>query len=450
MPTGPGLRVDTGIAEGDAIPAEFDSMVAKVIAWGNDRDEALARLRSGLRETMVVLRDGTTNQGFLLELLDHPQVRSGEIDNTWLDRLRLGGEAEPARYSDVALLQAAIETSETVTALDRASFFAFARRGRPQADPEIARTIDLRHGGHGYRFRVQEVGPQRFRVETDGVTSELEVERLDAHEGRVVYRGESYRTVTSAQGAQLLIEVNGVPHRVSRDDRGFVRSPGPAVVVSIPVEPGDEVARGDVVAVLESMKMESSLTAPFPGRVREVLARPNVQVLAQAPLLQLDPLEDGEERNPTPRVSFAGDEEPHRERPPRCRAILERLEWLVLGYDVDAGEGRRLAAELDAACGDLMGCDPLLVPGEHKLLDVFADLRSADPAPARIRRSRGRAAAQPAGVPVQLPALARSGGGGVAAPVRGLAPARPRPLRRREPRAHARARARLPSAVPVA
>ena len=103
--------------------------------------------------------------------------------------------------------------------------------------------------------------------------------------------GESYRTVISAQGAQLLIEVNGVPHRVSRDDRGFVRSLAPAVVVSIPVAPGDEVARGDVVAVLESMKMESSLTAPFPGRVREVLVRPNVQVLAQAPLLQLDPLE---------------------------------------------------------------------------------------------------------------------------------------------------------------
>ncbi len=376
LPTGPGLRVDTGIAEGDAIPAEFDSMVAKVIAWGNDRGEALARLRSALRETMVVLRDGTTNQGFLLELLDHPQLRSGEIDNTWLDRLRVGGEAEPARNSDVALLQAAIETSEMETALDRASFLAFARRGRPQADAEIARTIDLRHGGHGYRFRVQQIGPQRFRVETEGITAELEVERLDAYERRLIRGGESYRIVSSAQGAQLLIEVNGVPHRVSRDDRGFVRSPAPAVVVSIPVAPGDEVARGDVVAVLESMKMESSLTAPFPGRVREVLVRPNVQVLAQAPLLQLDPLEGGEEHNPTPRVSFAGDEEPHRERPARCRVNLQRLEWLVLGYDVDADEGRRIAAELDASCGDLMGCDPQLVPGEHRLLDVFADLRS--------------------------------------------------------------------------
>ena len=110
----------------------------------------------------------------------------------------------------------------------------------------------------------------------------------------------------SAQGAQLLVEVDGVPHRVSRDDRGFVRSLAPGVVVSIPVAPGDEVARGDVVAVLESMKMESSLTAPFHGRVRDVLVRPNTQVGAQTPLVQLEPLETAGERDGATRVSFAG------------------------------------------------------------------------------------------------------------------------------------------------
>ena len=60
------------------IPAEFDSMIAKMIAWGRDRDEALARLRRALAETMVVVDGGTTNQGFLLALLDRPEVRAGD------------------------------------------------------------------------------------------------------------------------------------------------------------------------------------------------------------------------------------------------------------------------------------------------------------------------------------------------------------------------------------
>ena len=88
LPTGPGVRVDTGVAEGDVIPAEFDSTIAKVIATGRDRDEALARLRRALAETMVVIDGGTTNQGFLLELLDRPEVRSGDVDTAWLDRLQ--------------------------------------------------------------------------------------------------------------------------------------------------------------------------------------------------------------------------------------------------------------------------------------------------------------------------------------------------------------------------
>ena len=117
LASGPGLRVDTGIGEGDDIPAEFDSMVAKLIAWGGDRAEAVARLRRALRDTMAVLRDGTTNQGFLLELLDHPDLRAGEVDNTWLDRLQISGEAGPPPYGDVALIQAAIEISEIESAL---------------------------------------------------------------------------------------------------------------------------------------------------------------------------------------------------------------------------------------------------------------------------------------------------------------------------------------------
>src|SRR5690606_23265694 len=74
LPTGPGVRVDTGVGEGDTIPADFDSMIAKIIAHGRDREEALARLRRAVGETTVVIEGGATNKSFVLELLAQPEV----------------------------------------------------------------------------------------------------------------------------------------------------------------------------------------------------------------------------------------------------------------------------------------------------------------------------------------------------------------------------------------
>ena len=106
LPSGPGLRVDRGVESGDVIPPDFDSMIAKVIAVGRDRDEALARLRRGLRETTALIEDGSTNRGFLLELLEHPDVLAGRVDTTWLDRHRIGAGADRPAHADIALLQA--------------------------------------------------------------------------------------------------------------------------------------------------------------------------------------------------------------------------------------------------------------------------------------------------------------------------------------------------------
>ncbi|HEX6744347.1 MAG TPA: biotin carboxylase N-terminal domain-containing protein, partial [Solirubrobacteraceae bacterium] len=303
LPTGPGVRVDTGVAEGDVIRAELDSTLAKVTTWGNDRDEALARLRRALAETMVVVDGGTTNQGFLLALLDRPEVRSGDVDTAWLDGLRLTGEIGRARHADVALLQAAIAVADRATADERARFYAFARRGRPQAGADLTRTVELRHGGQSYRLAVSQVAPDRHRVVVDGETVEVTSHGLGRHERRVEVHGLSHRTLTSVQDVDLLVEVDGVAHRIARDDGGLVRSLAPAVVVSIPVAVGDEVDAGGVVAVVEAMKMETSLTAPFHGRVRAVLAGTNVHVGAHAPLVALEPLDGGPPPAPGERVS---------------------------------------------------------------------------------------------------------------------------------------------------
>jgi acetyl/propionyl-CoA carboxylase alpha subunit/acetyl-CoA carboxylase carboxyltransferase component len=376
FPGGPGIRVDTGMSEGDSIPAEFDSMIAKLIAWGRDRGEALARLRRALAETTIVVDGGTTNVGFLLDLLSRQEVRDGEVDTGWLDRLQLRGGTAPARHAEIALLAAAVELADAQTAVDRATFYAFARRGRPETQAAAAREVELRHRGLRYRVRISEVGPSRYRVTLDGNSVEVGAERLGSHERRLRLGGHGFRVVASSQGEDLLIEVDGAPHRVSRDDGGLVRNPAPAVVVSIPVAAGDEVAAGDVVAVVEIMKMESSLTAPVAGRVREVLVGPNVQVGAQEPLVRIEPLESAGAGGEGERVRLSVGDHVSADRAEFCRENLRRLEWLVLGYDAEPGEVERIVADLHGACADPISCDPSLVPGEHRLLRVYADLQT--------------------------------------------------------------------------
>lgn len=362
LPAGPGIRVDSGVAEGDSVPPQFDSMIAKIIAHGDTREQAIARLRRAVADTMVAIEDGTTNQGFLLELLGRPELRSGEVDTGWLDRLQAQGDVEPVRHADAALVQAAIALCEAAAANERGAFYALARRGRPHAEAETCHVLELLHRGVSYRFEVCQTAPGRFLLEVGGARIEATVEELTEHERRLSFGARSHRTVTAMQDADLLVEVDGVPHRISRDEGGLIRSHSPGVVVAIPVSAGDEVQPGDVVAVTESMKMESSLTATVHGRVREVLVSANAQVPAGKPLLQVDPLDD---------APSAGEEgERLRFEPAELDAGgLERLGWAVLGYDVTADEvARALAAVPEAGDPD----------AERTLLELYADVRTLD------------------------------------------------------------------------
>jgi acetyl/propionyl-CoA carboxylase alpha subunit/acetyl-CoA carboxylase carboxyltransferase component len=363
LPAGPGIRVDSGFAEGDLVPSAFDSMIAKIIAHGRTREEAIARLSRAIADTMVVIEEGTTNQGFLLELLGRSELRAGEVDTGWLDRLQVQGEVQSTRHADVALVRAAIELCDDATAAERSRFYAFARRGRPEASAEVRRTVDLRYQGGSYRFVVSQIGPQRYVLEIDDSRIEAELERVSEHERLISFGAGAYRTLTALQDADLLVEVDGVPHRISRDEGGLIRCPSPGVVVAIPVSAGDEVQVGDVVAVTESMKMESSLTAPVHGRVREVLVSTNTHVPSGRPLLQIEPLEAEDAGDEGERLRFEAPEANGAREP----SPLDRLEWLLLGYDVSESEADRVLEEfLDAAA------DPA---GERRLLEAYADLR---------------------------------------------------------------------------
>ena len=372
FPSGPGIRVDTGFVEGDVIPSDYDSMIAKIVAWGRDRSEARARLRRALTETSVVVAGGATNRAFLVHLLDRPEVVAGTADTGWLDRLAMSDDLLPERHADIALLAAGIDAHDSEEAIERGGFYASARRGRPAASGEMDQMIELRHRGAAYRLAVARLGPDRYRVRVGGATLDVQLEHLGRFERRVALAGTTYRVVLAASGPDQLVEVNGVAHRVSRDEDGMIRAPSPALVVAIAVAAGDEVETGDPVVVVESMKMETTLTAPFAGRVREVLVAGNVQVAAGAPLVRLEATGAGRDaRTEQPRVAFEAVEPGTGTDTER---LLADLRSLIMGYDIGAQEARELVARLEASRSAPAPADPTLLRRELDILTVFADL----------------------------------------------------------------------------
>ncbi|MGH3664288.1 MAG: biotin carboxylase N-terminal domain-containing protein, partial [Micromonosporaceae bacterium] len=379
LPAGPGIRVDTGVSEGDSIPAVFDSMIAKIIAYGRDRDEALGRLRRAMAETTVIIEGGVTNKSFVLDLLDQPEVIDASADTGWIERVRAQGRLVGRRHSAIALAAAAIEAYQDEEQVSCQRLLSTAHGGRPQAQHETSRPLDLKLRGASYRVHVARVGPKRFRV---GISAggevhpvDVEVERFDTHSSQMTVNGRRFRLVSATHGPIHLVEVDGVTHRISRDEGGVVRSPAPALVVATPLSVGDEVDAGSPILVLESMKMETVLRAPFRARVRECPVSVGSQVETGTPLIRLEPLADGAEEE----TASAGeaDEIDLPAEPSNVAAAhrvergLQDLRSLLLGFDVDPHDHKRVLSDYLAARAELGG-RPL--EGELDLLGGFADM----------------------------------------------------------------------------
>ncbi|MGO8956149.1 MAG: carboxyl transferase domain-containing protein [Streptosporangiaceae bacterium] len=375
-PGGPGIRLDAGLAEGDEIAPEFDSMIAKVVALGRDRREALSRLRRGLAQSLVVVDGGTTNKAFLLALVDRAEMRAGSYDNQWLDQLTAAGQHLPQQHP-VALLAAAIEAADADQAADQANFFAAAARGRPELPDKVGHAVELSLRGNAYRMHVYCLERGDYRVDTGDGVIDVNVQRLGRYERAVTCCGQRLRVVADVQGPRIIVEVTGVPHVVTRDGGGHVRAPAPGFVVAVLVSPGDTVRAGDPLVVVESMKMETSITAPLPGTVHAVLTCVNTQVDAGASLVQLVPSDqtDGH-ATAGPWLDLAAlvtgsGADGHR---PDGHGDPATLRGYLLGYDVDEDAARALSIRQEAMTAAVGPADPVLLGQQQELLEIFADI----------------------------------------------------------------------------
>ncbi|MEV8435898.1 carboxyl transferase domain-containing protein [Actinosynnema sp. NPDC051121] len=380
LPSGPGIRVDTGVREGDTIPADFDSMIAKIIAYGRDRDEALGRLRRAMAGTTVVIEGGATNKSFVLDLLDQPEVVDGSADTGWIDRVRGEGRLVAHRHSAAAVAAAAINAYEEEESAEQQRLLSTAFGGRPQVRHEYGRRLDFKLRGVTYGVTVTRLGAHRFRVGIEAGsqvrTADVELERYDRHTGQLRVNGTRHRLLMGSTGPVALVEVDGVAHRVSRDEGGVLRSPAPALVVATPVGVGDEVEAGAPVLVLESMKMETVLRAPFAARVKECAVAVNTQVASGAPLLRLEPVAENDvtETASDQPVELDLAALPDHSAADRVRRGLQELRGQLLGFDVDPHDDGRVLRDYLAARHEAVAAGRRPLAGEVALLTAFADL----------------------------------------------------------------------------
>ena len=298
-----GVRVDTGVEEGDAVTPYYDPMVAKIIASGPDRAAALDRLAAALDATHV--EGVTTNLAFLRAAAASPAFRALAIDTGWLDRE--GTEAlaaEPPATPEVLLL-AALAT----VALSLA-------RPRPRPVPGTDWTSPW-HRLDAWRLNQAPRGLVRLLAgqEVHAVAVEgTAAERFTAHLGdaalearcgvageRVWVESDGRRRSFPAAilGHTLVLTLDGrrrafvledgrFAARGEEEDQGLFTAPMPGKVTRLLVAPGDRVAKGQPLAVLEAMKMESRFEAPRDGVVAAIHVREGDQVEEGTVLLDLE------------------------------------------------------------------------------------------------------------------------------------------------------------------
>ena len=298
-PAGPGIRVDSGIQQGSSIPSDFDSMVAKVIASGSTRREAIARLTRALSEMRIRIEGGTTNRAFLLQLLDTPEILAGGVHTRFVEELLQRESAVIRRDKwDVALLACAVARYLEAGREELSNFKQqLSATGHPR-DIAVShgRGVDLSAQGVSYNLLVKAVGGAHYHIDCGEDSVALTFRGRD-HQAEIVYRGQRHRVQIVQRGDALQCEVGAVPYKIEVESSGYVRAPSPSIVLTVHAQPGQTVARGDLLLSLEAMKMEMLVSATETGVVKEVLVRPGEQVAAGQPLAQI---ESGEQEQAAP------------------------------------------------------------------------------------------------------------------------------------------------------
>ena len=266
----PGIRIDAGIAEGGLVTPFYDPMVAKLIAHGRNRDDAIRRLRAALEDAPLL--GPATNSRFLRDLLDHEDFSSATMHTTLLDEWFEKGEAilqRPRPEESDWQLAAALFAGDPGWRAGSAASFDLTLTCCDE-------TRIIRAGDAGTEFQLQPIEHGRLRYTQNGLTRHAVVHR----------DGDTLRLVRDA-AVFSFHEASPFPVAASSHDPRSARATVAGTVSRIEVATSDAVAAGQTLAVIEAMKMEMRVTASAAGTVTAIRILPGQQVAAGAVLVEL-------------------------------------------------------------------------------------------------------------------------------------------------------------------
>lgn len=272
------VRIETGVRAGDAITSDYDSLLAKIIVWDEERDGAIRLLESALASFELV--GIGSNLDFLRALLRNEDFISGRPDTSVAQRV----VAAPAPSSDAGLILAAAVACWRESAL---ASLAAADPLSPWATGDSWRLYGTAFQKLAFRFEdlplecaFEPTGPDQFRITTSegafSITARREGERLT-----LIVDGRRRDVAAVSSGSGWVVIVNGRNHSIERVEafappsdaisaEGPLTAPLPARVAKILVKRGDHIEKGASLLLLEAMKMEIPLHAPREGIVKEI------------------------------------------------------------------------------------------------------------------------------------------------------------------------------------
>ncbi len=293
------VRIDSGVGEGDAISPFYDSMVAKLIVWGEDRAQALARLDAALRDTHIVGLQ--TNVAFLRRCAATDSFTNADLDTGLIERERAALFEQAGLPLTIAAAAVVAHTLAHEASLQTSD--PWSRRDGWRMYGASARRFDLETGGahHEVLLSRHHHGGMQLTVEGQAQAFAVNSSSLESHElllgeglaqQRVMVKtyalGEQV-AVFAPLGSALLTEIDPIAHAgEGAAEAGRLTAPMPGKMVSFLAQPGDTVTKGQALAVMEAMKMEHTINAPRDGVVAELLFAVGDQVGDGAELLRME------------------------------------------------------------------------------------------------------------------------------------------------------------------